>query len=96
MTHIAFAPDVVLQMIDNEALLLKLQDEVVFSLNATGARIAQLIVDGLSLDEVVTTLCREHGMSRIDVEPDVQDLVSALMSKGLVIRTGAKSLDDRD
>src|SRR4026207_318252 len=50
MRKVSFAPDVIVQTIDGEALILKLHDEEVFSLNATGARIAQLIADGQRLD----------------------------------------------
>ena len=35
---LSFAPDVVVQNIQGEALILKLQDEEVFALNTTGAR----------------------------------------------------------
>ena len=43
---LSFAPDVVVQVINGEALILKLQEEEVFSLNETGARVAQLIDEG--------------------------------------------------
>ena len=49
--QLSFAPDVVVQVINGEALILKLHDEEVFSLNETGARVAQLIEQRCSLDE---------------------------------------------
>lgn len=87
----SFAPDVVVQTIDGEALVLKLQDEEVFSLNATAARIAQLIAAGQPLDALIDILCNEYGMSRSDVEREVRGLVQALLSKGLVVAD-----DDRE
>jgi len=83
---LSFAPDVVVQVINDEALILKLQDEEVFSLNETGARVAQLIDEGRSLDAVIDTLTAEYETSREDIEREVNDLVQALMSKGLVVR----------
>jgi hypothetical protein len=80
-----FASDVVLQVIDGEALVLKLQDETVFSLNDTGARIAQLINGGHAIDEVARILSREYGVPRDAVEPEVTRLVQVLRSKGLVV-----------
>jgi hypothetical protein len=80
-----FASDVVLQIIDGEALVLKLQDETVFSLNDTGARIAQLIDRGHSLDEIAQVLSHEYGAPRVEVESEVRHLVQALRSKGLVV-----------
>lgn len=89
---LAFAPDVVVQVINGEALILKLQEEEVFSLNETGARIAQLIGEGRSVDAVVDTLTAEYETSRADIEREVIDLVQALVSKGLVVRR--KSSED--
>jgi hypothetical protein len=88
---VCFAPDVVLQVIEGEALILKLRDEVVFSLNETGARIAQLIADGQRIDVVVDTLSREYGIDRDAVKREVQGLVGALLSNGLLVagRIGA-------
>lgn len=83
--RLTFAPDVIVQTIDGEALILKLQDEEVFSLNATAARIAQLIADGQRLDALIDILCSEYGTSRNDVEREVGSLVQALLSKGLVV-----------
>jgi hypothetical protein len=85
MRKVSFAPDVIVQTIDGEALILKLHDEEVFSLNATGARIAQLIADGQRLDALVDILSREYGVSRNDVEREVASLVQTLLSRGLVI-----------
>jgi hypothetical protein len=82
----SFAPDVVVQVINGEALILKLQEEEVFSLNETGARVAQLIAEGRSLDAVIDTLTAEYETSRQDIEREVTDLVQTLVSKGLVVR----------
>jgi len=83
---LSFAPDVVVQVINGEALILKLQEEEVFSLNETGARVAQLIAEGRSLDAVIDTLTAEYETSRQDIEREVTDLVQTLVSKGLVVR----------
>ena len=83
--RIFFASDVVLQVIDGEAIVLKLQDETVFSLNDTGARIAQLIDGGHPIGEVARILSREYGAPHDAVESEVQGLVQVLRSKGLVV-----------
>src|SRR5438105_15074220 len=82
---LSFAPDVVVQTIEGEALVLKLQDEEVFALNTTGARIAQLIADGQRLDALVDILAAEYGVDRNGVEREVGGLVETLLSKGLVV-----------
>jgi hypothetical protein len=83
--RLAFASDVVVQAIDGEALVLKLHDEDVFALNATAARIAQLIGDGHRLNTVIDTLAAEYGVSRSAIEPEVGSLVETLLAKRLVI-----------
>ena len=86
MTRVAFAPDVVLQVIDGEALVLKLGDETAFALNETGTRIAQLIGDGTDIPAQIDRLAGEYGKSRTEVEQAVNDLVRVLVSKKLVIQ----------
>ena len=83
---LSFAPDVVVQVINGEALILKLQDEEVFSMNETGARDAQLIDEGRTLDGVIDALTDEYATPREEIERAVDDLVQALVSKGLVVR----------
>jgi hypothetical protein len=82
---IALAPDVVLQMIDGDALILKLGDETFFSLNTTGARVAQLISQGCRIDAMLDVLELEYGEARSDLELDVNDLIEALHQRGLVV-----------
>lgn len=82
-----FAADVILQVIDREALLLKLDDEVAFSLNETGARIGQLILEGHALDALVSILADEYATPRTDVEREVTSLVQTLLQKGLLVAT---------
>jgi len=81
----SFAPDVVLQVIDDEALILKLQQEVVFALNETGARIAHLIGEGQSIDLVSQTLAREYERCVTEIRPEVERLIDVLKSKGVLV-----------
>jgi hypothetical protein len=83
--QVSLAKDVVVQVIGGDALMLNLRDETVFSLNATGARIAQLIASGMSSEAITEDLCRDYGADRAEVARDVDDLIGALVSKGLVV-----------
>jgi len=86
---VSLAPDVVLRVINGEALLLKLGDEDVFALNDTGTRIVQLIAEGLDLNQVLNTLHQEYGVEPPKLQQAVEDLVDALLSRGLVVRAEA-------
>jgi hypothetical protein len=83
-----FAADVILQVIDREALILKLDDEVAFSLNETGARIGQLIAEGRGLDELVDILASEYATPRSELDREVRGLVKTLLGKGLLVVSG--------
>jgi hypothetical protein len=82
----AFPADVVLQIIAGDALLLKLDREDVFALNATGAEIAQLLAERHNLGSVIDTLCERFGGDRARIADDVHTLVSTLVAKGLLER----------
>lgn len=88
--RVAFASDVVLQLIDGEAVLLKLQDEAVFSLNDTGARVAALIAEGQAVETVIDTLSREYGSTPRQLEEDVRALVQTLLARGLLVGDGGR------
>lgn len=90
-TSVRFAGDVVLQTLDGEALLLKLGDEAVFSLNATGTRIAELIERGVPPEAIVEQLGREYGVDAAEMAEAVHDLIEALDARGLILVERARS-----
>lgn len=81
---VTLAPDVVLRVINGEALLLKLNAEDVFALNDTGTRIVQLMTEGRDLEAVLDALEEEYGVERGELQRAVKDLVDALRARGLV------------
>lgn len=83
---LAFAPDVVFQTIDGEGLLLGLHNEVVFSLNASGARIVELIAEGRGVSAIVDTLSTEYECPRDEIVEDVQQLIDSLRTRGLIVQ----------
>jgi hypothetical protein len=84
----ALARDTRLTLTGDEGLILKMNDETMFSLNATGARIAELIAAGLEVDAIVNVLTSEYKASASDVKDDVTSLVDALLSGGLIVAVG--------
>lgn len=79
------AADVVLQMADAEALLVKLGDENMFALNATGAEIVQAIAEGAQIDALIATFAELYAVAPVDVERDVQALLAELLERGLLV-----------
>jgi len=85
---VTLAPDVVLRVINGEALLLKLNAEDVFALNDTGTRIVQLMIEGRDLEAVLDALQEEYGVERVELQLAVKDLINALRARGLVAVSG--------
>lgn len=83
--NLVFAPDVVLQVIGDEALILKLNDERVFSLNSTAARIAQLIAERFDVDGIAERLALEYGQDPAVVRHEVELVATWLMERGLLV-----------
>ena len=79
------AADVVLQMADAEALLVKLGDENMFALNATGAEIVQAIAEGAEVDALIVQLAVSYAVALVDVERDVKALLAELVERGLLM-----------
>jgi hypothetical protein len=83
--HVMLAPDVVVQRIQQEAVLLKLADQVMFSLNETGARIAELIGQRTPIPAIVERLAHEYRVTEDQVAADVYALINQLVLRQLVV-----------
>jgi hypothetical protein len=85
LPDVRLAPDVVMQVIGQEAVLVNLQTEAVFALNSTAARTTQLIVEQQPWTVVVDTLVAEYGVTPDEVRSAVAELVTTLIGQGLLL-----------
>jgi hypothetical protein len=85
---VTLAPDVVLQQIGDEAVLLKLNEETVFVLNGTAAGIAALIEQGLPVPAIVEALAAQYAAPADVVAGDVRALIDVFVRRGLVQANG--------
>lgn len=79
--------DVVSRRLGDSAVLIRLSTSRIYELNATGARIWELIEHGATLDSVLDTLAREFHGARDRLQADVSDLVTTLSTHGLLARS---------
>lgn len=77
------APDVVARRLGDSAVLIRLTTNRIYELNATGARVWELLQQGLSREEVITRLAREFSVSSQAIAVDVDDLLRTLHTEGL-------------
>ena len=81
---IEISPDVLFQEVGGETVLLDLESEHYFGLDAVGTRIWGLIGEGVSVDVMVDTLLQEYEVERETLEADVAELLSRLAEAGLI------------
>jgi len=81
---IKISPDVLFQEVSGETVLLDLESEHYFGLDAVGTRIWGLIGEGVSVDAMVDTLLQEYEVERETLEADVAELLSRLVEAGLI------------
>jgi hypothetical protein len=78
------SPRVLYKDVGGEAVLLDLDSEAYFGLNATGARFWQLLTTAPSIREAVACLQEEYDVPAEDLRRDIETLVDELVRQGLV------------
>jgi hypothetical protein len=76
------AADVIARHLGESAVLIRLKTNRIYELNATGARIWELLSDGATRQQVVDSLAREFDDDSIGAAVD--ELIDVLQAEGLV------------
>jgi hypothetical protein len=84
LQQFSFKEDLILERFDENALLVDLDTEKVYQLNATGARIAELIIEKRSVSEIITALNGEYEAALLEKETDVLAFLQDLLAHGLI------------
>ncbi len=80
-----FVPSHVLfQIMDNKLVVLNTQTELYFALDEAGARIWELLSDGVSSVSALETIVTEYDIDTLTVEKDMLNLLSQLEEKKLI------------
>ena len=82
------SPDVLSQEVAGETVLLDLNSEHYFGLDAVGTRIWQLIQQGLSLRAIVDTMLAEYEVDEAQLIGDLEALLSHAREHGLLSLAG--------
>ena len=77
-------PDVISQILDNEAILLHIQKEVYYSLDETGLRIWQLLGEYGELQPVLSQMQKEFNVDELTLKNDLNRIVDELIKEGLL------------
>lgn len=76
--------DVVSSRLGDAGVLVHLQTNRIFELNATGVRVWELIGEGRTLDQIERLLQEEFDVTPEQVRQEVSELVAALSREGLL------------
>jgi hypothetical protein len=78
-------PDVLWQRLDDEIVLLHLQNDRVFSLNTTGARLWEMLVAGMDLDSIRAQMAEEFEVSASELEAEIDRLLATMIDEQLIV-----------
>jgi hypothetical protein len=78
-------PDVVSRWVDEEAVLVHLKTNRIYSLNPTGARLWELIGAGNDREAAEAALIEEFDVEEGDLRKEVADMLEALAKEGLIL-----------
>jgi hypothetical protein len=81
---IEISDEVLFQEVSGETVLLDLDSEQYFGLDAVGTRVWQLIGAGATAEAVVDTLLEEYEVERDELAADVAELLDRLAEAGLI------------
>jgi hypothetical protein len=80
-------PNVVFKVLDQEAVLVHLGTNKIFTLTETGARFWQLLADGRDRPSIEQELLREYDVAEPELVAEIDSLLRELAAEGLVDRT---------
>jgi len=83
--------EVMTRTVGEEVVILDLASGTYFGLDPVGARVWELMTDGLTLGEICTQMLEEYEVSRDDLERDVLSLATELRDQHLIEVRGDRS-----
>ena len=76
--------DVLVQMLEGEAVLLNLNTESYFGLDEVGARMWTLLTESDSIQTAYEVLVEEYDVTPEQLRADLTDLIDRLVEQGLI------------
>lgn len=84
LDRLVISPEVLCQEVNGEMVLLDLNSEAYFGLDATGTRIWQLIRETGDLQSAFQSMLAEYDVDEDQLHREFTDLISQLAEEGLV------------
>jgi hypothetical protein len=84
VTRYRAAPDALAATLSDGAVLLNLRTKRYYSLNETGTRIWQLLLEGRTEEEIVQTLTAEYDVEATIANQEMQTVIASLRDSALI------------
>lgn len=82
--NVSVPEGVLIREVAGEAVLLNLNNEQYYGLNAVGLRMWQVLTAGRNIEQTVEELLQEYDVDRATLEGDILQLLEELAGQGLV------------
>jgi coenzyme PQQ synthesis protein D (PqqD) len=86
-------PHVMVRFLDNEAVLLNLESERYFGLDATGARMWQVATEAPCLAAAYQELLEEYDVAPAVLQDNFRDLLMSLVEHGLLVMVAGEKVE---
>lgn len=83
-TRARTAPDVMIQEVGDESVLLDLKTERYLGLNEVGTRMWRVLLESDSIQAAYETLLAEYDVTPQQLEEDLRDLLDRLLANALI------------
>jgi hypothetical protein len=92
-TKYVTAKNVISQEIDGETVLLDMDGENYFGLNAVGTRVWQLLREPNTLENIFAALVIEYNVEASQLKADLDEIIDRLLIAGLITKVTNKADD---
>jgi hypothetical protein len=79
-------PEVVARRFDNNTVLVNITTNRIFELNETGAKVWELLGEGVDIDGIVRRLVDEFDVEEWQAAGEVKDLIAQFQTEGVLVR----------
>jgi hypothetical protein len=90
--RVTIAPDVLIQHLDDESVLLNVRSGKYFGLDSVGTRAWQLVTTAPTVADALTSMASEYDVGYDVLRSDVEELLSQLVNLGLVTLSEPKAI----
>lgn len=87
--NITLAPDVLVQELSGESVLLNLNSEEYFGLDEVGSRMLSVLTGSASIQEASDRLLEEYEVEPEKLHQDLMELIEKMVDRGLVTVSSA-------